>query len=77
MNRRLFMKSVGMATLAATALLSSCTPKPRAKVIVDRSHCDCPACQAGLPTKELHWMRLGPEIVFLNNKTITMRVTHG
>ncbi len=70
------MKSVGLAAVAGM-FLSSCTPTPKTAVIVDRSHCGCPACQAGLPTKELHWMNLGPEIVFLNNKTITMKVTHG
>jgi len=73
MNRRMFMKSVGMATLFLTAaLLSSCTPTPKTEIMVDRSHCPCPACQAGLPTKELHWTMPSMRAVIINDKAVVV-----
>ena len=70
------MKSVGMAAVVGISGLSFSTPEPTisikeskqikfltyAKRKPDYSKCPCPACQAGLPTKELHWMNLGPDI---------------
>jgi hypothetical protein len=75
MNRRLFMKSVGLAAIAGISL-SSCKPKPRVSAGSPYPNCPCPSCQAGIPTKELHWVVLEPGIVFLNDKPITVRVTN-
>jgi len=66
----MFMKSVGMATLSVVAVLPSCIPKPKVVAKLDYSKCPCPSCQAGLPTKELHWVMLPPQAVIVNDNAI-------
>ena len=75
MNRRSFMKLTGTAAIAGIALLS-CASRARAVAGSPYPHCPCPSCQAGIPTKELHWVSLEPGIVFLNDGPTTVRVVN-
>jgi len=70
MDRRSFMKSVGVATLSAIAVLPSCISKPKVSAGSPYPNCPCPHCKAGIPTKELHWVMLPPQVVIINDKAV-------
>ena len=75
MNRRLFMKSVGMTAIVGIAGLSFSTPV-KTKYGGPYPHCSCETCKAGLPATSMHWKMIGPEFRILNDCAISrIRIT--
>jgi len=66
MNRRTFMKAVGMA-VAGLSTLPFSTPTPLSKIIIAK----CPACAAGMLSKKVGWIVYGPQAVIMNDRAIT------
>ncbi len=66
MNRRMFMKAVGM-TMVGLAGLPLLTPKALSPIVLP----ECPGCAAGLPIKKVGWIVSNPHVAIINDMEIS------
>lgn len=73
MNRRAFLKLIGVSVVAAGL------PMPKTPVRTEFGgpypHCECETCKTGLPATSIHWKILEPRVVLLNDLPITIALT--